>query len=68
MTNIWPSQYKEEPIPIVGILIFSVINFADDGNKHSKTIEKAPAFSIVCASFNNLYASFLFYPQFEIFF
>ena len=54
VTKIWPSQYDEDPIPIVGIFKLFVINFADSGDKHSKTIENAPAFSINLASFNKL--------------
>ena len=44
VTSICPSQYDEDPMPIVGILIFFVISFAEYGEMHSKTIEKAPAF------------------------
>ena len=46
VTSIWPSQCEEEPIPIVGILKFFVINFDAFGVIHSSIIEKAPAFSI----------------------
>ena len=42
------------PIPIVGIFNFFVINFAALGDKHSNTIENAPAFSINFASFKSL--------------
>ena len=50
-------------MPIVGILIFSIINFDALGDKHSKTIEKAPAFSINLASFSNLDAVSLVFPS-----
>ena len=29
VTNIWPSQFTDEPIPIVGIFNWFVITFAD---------------------------------------
>ena len=57
MTNIWPSHFDEEPIPIVGILNLFVINSAAIGDKHSSTIENAPASSISIASFKSLKAS-----------
>ena len=53
MTRICPSHAFEDPIPIVGILIDFVIFLAEFFDIHSKTIEKAPAFSIFCACFNN---------------
>ena len=53
VTNIWPSQYEEDPIPIVGISNSLVINFAVQGDMHSRTIENAPAFSIAFASFKS---------------
>ena len=53
VTNICPSQNEEDPIPIVGILISFVINFAALGDIHSRTIENAPAFSINFASFKS---------------
>ena len=40
MTNIWPSQYCEAPIPIVGILMVLVINLANELSTHSRTIKK----------------------------
>ena len=46
VTSICPSQCEEEPIPIVGIFKFFVINFDAFGVIHSSIIEKAPAFSI----------------------
>ena len=57
VTSICPSQFKEEPIPIVGIFNALVINFAVDGDKHSSTIENAPALSISFASLRSLLAS-----------
>ena len=47
----------DDPIPIVGISNAFVINFADSGDKHSITIENAPAFCISFASLSNLLAS-----------
>ena len=41
---------------MVGIEIFSVISFEVLGEIHSKTIEKAPAFSIYKASFKSFLA------------
>ena len=60
VTKICPSQYEEEPIPIVGILSSLVTFFAAYFDKHSKTIENAPAFSIFFASFKSCAISFLF--------
>ena len=44
VTKIWPSQYSDDPIPMVGIFNSFVINLAAFGDKHSNTIENAPAF------------------------
>ena len=63
VTKIWPSQFDEDPIPIVGIFKKLVINFAVLGVIHSKTIENAPAFYINLASLINLLISFLFLPS-----
>ena len=54
VTKICPSQCEDEPIPIVGIFNLSDINFAEVGDKHSRTIENAPDFSINFASFKSL--------------
>ena len=54
VTNTCPSQCDDDPIPIVGILNLFVINFADVGERHSITIENAPASSINFASFSSL--------------
>ena len=43
VTKICPSQYDDEPIPIVGILRVLVIILAVLGVMHSNTIENAPA-------------------------
>ena len=40
VTKIWPSQKFDEPIPIVGTLIDSVISFETFFSIHSKTTEK----------------------------
>ena len=45
ITNTCPSQLAEEPIPIVGIFICSVIFFANFVSTHSNTTEKIPASS-----------------------
>ena len=60
LTNICPSQFDDDPIPIVGIFSLFVINLAAKGDKHSKTIEKAPACSIFKASLRSLPISTLF--------
>ena len=55
-------------MPIVGICTLFVISFAAFGDKHSKTIENAPAFSISNASFKSFAACFLTALLSEIFF
>ena len=62
VTKICPSQYDDDPIPIVGIFNKLVILFAVAGVIHSKTIAKAPAFSIDIASLINFLVSLLFFP------
>ena len=52
VTNTWPSQLTEEPIPIVGIFNWLEIFFANLVSTHSKTTEKIPADSSNLASFN----------------
>ena len=44
VTKICPSQFDDDPIPMVGIFNVLVIILAVFGVIHSKTIEKAPAF------------------------
>lgn len=56
-TWIWPSQYGPAPIPIVGIVSFSVIIFESSEGIPSRTIEKAPAFSILIESLIIFFAS-----------
>ena len=68
MTNICPSQLIDDPIPIVGILSCLEINLAENGDIHSKTIEKAPALSISFASFKSLAASTFVLPSILNFF
>ena len=48
---------------MVGILSSLVINFADLGDKHSSTMENAPAFSINFASLSNLSISVFVWPS-----
>ena len=57
VTSICPSQFEEEPIPIVGMFNSLVINFAELGDKHSRIIENAPAFSINLASLSSFFVS-----------
>ena len=38
VTKTWPSQYTDEPIPIVGIFNFWVMSFAISDFTHSKTL------------------------------
>ena len=62
VTKIWPSQFIEEPIPIVGILTEDVISFAKDFSTHSNTIENTPEDSKIFASFKILFLSAIFFP------
>ena len=50
LTNIWPSQYLEAPIPIVGTLTLFVILFAKSSTTHSIIIAKTPEFETATAS------------------
>ena len=53
-TKICPSQTLPAPIPIVGIDICYVINFATSAGTISKTTAKAPAASTLLASSKSL--------------
>ena len=44
VTSIWPSQYLDAPIPIVGTETLFVIFFAKLSTTHSITIANAPEF------------------------
>ena len=44
VTKIWPSQYLDAPIPIVGMEIEFVIFFANLSNTHSMTMANTPDF------------------------
>ena len=50
-------------MPMVGILSSLVTNLAELIDKHSKTIENAPAFSIFFASFKSCAISFFVCPS-----
>ena len=62
VTRIWPSQYLDAPIPIVGIEIFAVIFFANFSITHSIIIAKAPALEISIASLKIFLLSMEFFP------
>src|ERR1043165_6740069 len=50
MTWIWPSQQGPAPIPIVGIVNSAVMSEASSPGMSSRTIENAPASSILFAN------------------
>ena len=56
-TKIWPSQYSEAPIPIVGIFDAKVICVAISVSIPSNNNEIAPAFSRALQSFNMFFKS-----------
>ena len=62
VTKTCPSQYAEDPIPIVGTFTELVIFFANDFSTHSNTIEKTPEDESTLASFKILFLSVLFFP------
>ena len=62
ITNIWPSQLFDEPIPIVGIFIKLVICLARFDSTHSKTIENTPASSNILQSLINSFLSLIDFP------
>ena len=51
ITKTCPSQFFDDPIPIVGIFNVLVISFASVDSIHSKTIEKTPFSCKSLASF-----------------
>ena len=50
VTSIWPSQYLDAPIPIVGTETLLVIFFAKLYTTHSTTIANTPEFERAMAS------------------
>ena len=67
ITNTCPSQYFEDPIPIVGIFIFEVISLATSVTTHSKSKSFDPASSNLKAKSNNLFFSSSVLPATLIF-
>ena len=50
VTSIWPSQYPEAPMPIVGIETLFVIFLAKFSTTHSIIMAKTPELEIASAS------------------
>jgi hypothetical protein len=59
---VGPSQFTDEPIPIVGIFNISVIFLAVDVLIHSRTIAKTPEFCNKIASLINIRFSYSVLP------
>ena len=62
ITKTWPSQYFDDPMPIVGIDNALVIFFEAAAVIHSRTINFDPAFSSFLARLTNTSISDLFFP------